>query len=515
MRKGDVIRMKKIILVLAILFFAGFAFAEDCAFAVPRYGSVVCRPTGSEDPVNLIREDIGNKTVFKDSCISECHINTKDNAADIKLGCYPAYYLVWSIKIDGESQTRVENQQYFRGQEITIEAYCQGILDVQPVNQQSSVKAYQKKIQLEEAWAGTLEYVPIPGTEGCSFNEIAEKYKDTTDPGVFVDPEKGDAQDAKPSSIYTNISQFPTNWAINDSYVFVRDWDTDIANISFTYDKQKNIYWCGGLSGKRKIYSVKKVYSPLGTCYAIPQSIYLSNVECCTPVDCTHRGVGYTCNPDNWRCEETKPCNSDLDCQQTFASGLCGFKGTSKIIVSWICDLSKRWGDYAGTCTKSERNVQQCPQDCTSEEYYNEAEGTCKPLVVLIDCPYENCCKEGGDYKPKSCATGMECCAELGATLGKCKPSCAPPPTVPQPDGFTPLPPPDVLPTATDVLFPVIILVIIGGGAFAAYYFFYMQPKQQQPTIKQTPPITGPVCGKCNTPLKPGAKFCKGCGNKL
>jgi len=515
--------MKRVLLILALLSFSMLVFAADCEIALPRYGRIQCDETGDTVTelfnVNHTTRDGHPISIFEHTCVSDCYFDATSHYADVILKCPFPCGVAWSILKNGDEPVAKSSRvEYNVGDTIRIEAYCCNWYISQPLNkEESKVIAHFDQIMLREAWAGSLPDLWLSGTEKCILNEQVDKYRSNlTDIGNYIDPTTGDSPESRPTSTYSNLDEIQGNMRVTENYVFIKDWQTGIAGISLTYDKSNKAYWCGGTSGRRKIYQVNEIEFQ-GSCYAIPQSIALDGVECCIPSDCTYKGAEYTCNPDNWKCEETRWCNSDLECQQTFSSGVCENRGTSNVMVSWGCDRSKPWSDYAGTCIKSERTVQQCPRDCTSEEYYNEEQGICKPIIVLIDCPYGKCCKEGGDYKSQECESGLECCMETGTIVGKCETSCAPPPIAPEATGLISLPvggEGSYPPTAPNMLLPIIILIMLAGAGFAVYYFYYMKPKQA-PVIQQGPPTTGQVCSKCGSPLKTDAKFCSSCGNKI
>ncbi|RLJ02541.1 MAG: hypothetical protein DRP10_00955 [Candidatus Aenigmatarchaeota archaeon] len=430
----NLIKNRSLIIILLlyqflILYSLPSVFAnENCQLAIPRYGSIKCFNTGQIESIQLSFTNEEKLSVSEPfSCLSNCNLYEND----IYFTCGTLQSLHWEVYVDGNLQVvRSANPLENKGtlplsfetpKRLTIKAWCRGadVWTTHPVKTYS-VSVKQDKIMLEEAWAGSLEYVPIPGTEGCTLNRVINKYKGDTDVSSYFDPITGTIK-TKPPSTYTSISEMPTNWKIGDSYVFVKDWQTGIADISVTYDKNNNAYWCGGLSGNRVIYNVKKVISKTGSCYAIPTSIYKSGVECCFPSDCSWKGVKYTCNPDTWSCEETRWCDSQLDCDQVFGEGVC----QNKKMTSWVCDTTKPWGNHKGTCVKKIRTVTQCPTDCTGDEYYDEIEGKCKLRYTLLECPIGKCCVSGGKYKPREWSNGLICCRSEDSFIGECKQTCS------------------------------------------------------------------------------------------
>ncbi|MCX6818205.1 MAG: hypothetical protein NTU57_05105 [Candidatus Aenigmarchaeota archaeon] len=424
----------KILLILAIISlilidFSGFVFAEsNCQIAVPRFGVVECKNTGQ-------KQTLTGKFEYRDGwyyaqntvCLSNCEIIANSN---IHLsGCTGSVYS-WEIwkKANGVANwTEIawpyhnDNVQinWNRDDLLSIRTKCSigGQLNIES----SYVEFQQDLIKLYEGWGGSLPTKPIDGTEGCSLNTIVDQYRETLNLNSWVNPSTGSIENNPyPTSTYSSTNVMPTNWRISDNYVFVKDWETGIADISLTYDKNNNAFWCGGNIGSRKIYNVQEITAVTGQCYSIPTSIKYSSIECCFPADCSFKGTTYTCNPDTWKCEETRWCDSDLDCQQVFGEGVC----KNKQITKWSCNINKKWGSHQGTCEKNIRSVLQCPEDCTTSEYYNEIEGQCKSLNILLNCPTGSCCEEGGDYKIEPCSSGLKCCHPTNPIVGECKISC-------------------------------------------------------------------------------------------
>ncbi len=511
--------MKKLILFLIVgiflINFVYFVYAEEnCELALPRYGIVECFNMGQQETKSILMQASGDSSVGSVSCLSNCKLNTMTDIPQISCGASWGVHI--EIKVNGvvkyqESSTesrRDRTIEFNRGQELTIFGYCRGLLGGKSSWPSTTITYKQDLIMLKEGWAGSLPTTTIPSTEGCTLNSVLDRYRGDTEVSSFFSPVSGQSE-SKPPSTFSSTSSMPSNWEIGQNYIFVKDWQTGIADISLAYDKNNKGYWCGGLTGSRKIYSVNQINSNTGKCYSIPTSIYLSNVECCFPSDCSYKGTKYTCNPDNWKCEETKPCNSQLECDQTFGEGIC----QNSQITKWTCDTNKKWGSYAGTCTASQRNVQQCPSDCTSEEYYDEAEGKCKPRVVILDCPPGKCCT-GGNYKLTSCLEGLQCCTN-GGYVGDCKDSCEP--VKSSSNTNSPAKSSGLTGAAIGtsgrfnlkyLWFGLGILLVVGliVGALV------MSKRKQSSSAHLEDGEKCPSCGNMN---KKGIKHCVSCGNKL
>ena len=194
----------------------------------------------------------------------------------------------------------------------------------------------------------------------------------------------------------------------------------------------------------------------------------MSNAECCFPSDCVNSyGAEYTCNPDNWKCEQTRPCNSQLDCDQTFGEGIC----QNNQINKWVCDLTKKWGSYSGTCIHSEKQVAECPSDCNSKQYYNEEQGKCLSRTGIIDEENINNSVSGSSYSQKQSSS-----------------------------------------TGTTIL--VIFLILIVGSIG---FFVYMKNKKNKfrKGVKKEIIKIGKHCTKCGALVRQNSKFCPKCGKRL
>lgn len=508
--------MRKLILFLIIgIFLMGVVnAAENCELAVPRYGILQCADIGDKSATISLTSN-GEYSEGSFTCYTKCEIANLPvlNCAWLTTGH-------WEIKIDGSLVYQKSSTGdikgdlpiiFNRGQTISIIGYCRNALLQKTPLTLDSIPFTQRKWMIQEGWAGSLPTTQVPNTEGCALNKVVDKYKGDTDISSFLNPSSGKTEN-KPSATYSAGSEMPPNWDVGQNYIFVKDWQTGIADISLAYDKNNKGYWCGGVSGSRKIYAVNEVTSKSGKCYAIPTSIALSNVECCFPADCSWKGSEYTCNPDDWKCEETKPCNSQLECDQTFGEGVC----ENSQITKWTCDVNKKWGDYSGTCVKSSKKVDQCPSDCTTDEYYNEEEGKCKPRNVLLNCPANKCCLAGGSYKEKSCSSGQQCCTS-GGYVGACAPDCS------KQNQKDSLQSSESGITGNVIggggggswIIYVIFAVIIIGGIVGFLIYRNKTGKRGSLVSRQGGGNTGTSCKKCGSPLKPNSQFCTNCGGKV
>lgn len=463
--------MRKLILFLLVgIFLVNGVYAENCQLAIPSYGVIQCSDLGDEEQI-LNLQDREDDSITTYTCPTKCELNNLPSDISCGFG-YLGYH--WEVKI-GESTVykkpswgTIEGNLpavFNKGNTITVIGYCRslvGTMEPIPVN---SFSINQKKWMLQEGWGGTLPTSPIPGTEDCILNKLSDNYKDDREI-TYLDPSTGKTE-SKPSSDY-NYESILSTWDLGDKYVFIKQWNTNIADISLTYDKDNKPYWCGGQYGSRKIYNVAEINSPNGQCYAIPQSIYLSNAECCFPSDCIGSyGAEYTCNPDNWKCEKTKPCNSQLDCDSVFGEGVC----QNNKINQWVCDLTKKWGSYSGTCVHSSKEVSDCLSDCNSKEYYNEKEGKCLPRTQIQSQEVEQD-EEGG---------------QTSASISKG--------------------------SSTGMIILIIFLILIGGSI--GFFVYVKNKKAKSKSSKKLEETANKAkCKKCGHDLKLNSKFCTKCGEK-
>ncbi|MFZ3077102.1 MAG: hypothetical protein WA139_01485 [Candidatus Aenigmatarchaeota archaeon] len=531
-----VVNIRKVVLLIGIILliitisdsvFAQQVSSSSCQLATPRYGSVRCNTEGVNEriPINFISSDTYSAASF--ACLSDCQLDPTDVviSCDYSVGGWKAEVngiIKYSTGIFGVTTGSID---WVWGDSFVLTANCRGadFWTTHPVKSTSSASIKQTKIMLEEAWAGSLNYVPISGTEGCSIQKVIDNYKGQVDVNSFLNPVSGNVE-SKPSSKYTSTNQMPINWNIGDTYIFVKDWQTGIADISLTYDKSNNAYWCGGQFGSRKIYNVNQITSASGSCYAIPQTIALSNIQCCFASDCLALDPSgrLTCDPTTWSCKETKPCNSNIDCEQTFSSGVC----QNKQSTSWGCDTTQKWGNYAGTCVKSTRNVEQCSSDCTANEYYNDQQGKCLSKVVLVQCPAGKCCKSGGNYVEKSCDGGLQCCINNDPMVGDCKTSCVTSTTqssqfAPETSSTTTNEPSAGLSFNLNANTGIVIIGIIVLASVIGFLVWkkklHIPPTKKEINTKPKDETSKKYqhCTHCGAKQESGKKFCTGCGKKL
>lgn len=77
---------------------------------------------------------------------------------------------------------------------------------------------------------------------------------------------------------------------------------------------------------------------------------------------------------------------------------------------------------YQGWCQKETKQVACCQNSCPGGYNCDYSQGCVKDIQFLA-CPLGKCCNSGGDYMPRSCGAGVQCCAGDGV-VGDCKQTC-------------------------------------------------------------------------------------------
>lgn len=364
--------MKKTLLFLVV--FLSFlipivAYAQECEFAIPRYGILKCVNTQEIEKIKVDLSYIyeGKWSVNTLSCLSYCEIN-KENY--IKIICKSSHNPVYEIRKNNKIIEDSFPISWTVDDRLFLMAKCNGTNNkTYNLLEDSYVEYNQEKIMLYKGFNESELKDPVQGTEGCklkTFNDVKVE--------TYLDPLKGVFR-VKPKSYPEEIKIFSGKWSIGDYYSFVKAWYIDFPNISVTYDKENNYFWCEGKPGSRKIYSVTTFNDPNGNCYDVPQSIYMRNIECCFDSDCKHLGEKYNCNPDTWSCEETSPCDSHDYCKHIFDNDTCD----DKTLVRWKCNYYRPWKNYRGSCEKEIIPVNDCPEECNNGYDYDALE--CKQLA--------------------------------------------------------------------------------------------------------------------------------------
>jgi len=421
---------------LGLIVGEGHISLDGCVPAVPSYGVVRCvvGETDERSSPYWSKTETDASVVRLPPCLGKCHLNTREDIYIPSTNCGILTQFILNVAVvnnRGQTNTFIEdrvidvynpvpsiNINMIKGDVLEVKAWCASPISRWSTPKGFSVQYYQRKMYLEEENAN-LPPVKIQGTDGCTMNAKLEQ--ELRDKGYYskdvFDPLTGEPISKKPAK-YTTL---PSNWAEGDSLIYVYDW-VQTSALKWVKDANNNPVWCGGTLNNRQIYNVEKVSSVFeGSCFWVPTK-KIKKVECCYPSDCSWKGQGFTCNPQTWQCEKTAPCDSDLDCQQSF-TGTC----INHVEEKWYCDKSERWGDYSGKCKIIRRNVEDCPSDCTENEYYNSEQGKCLPRVQLDECPPGMCCFEGGTYKPRDCPilSGLKCCpTDENPFLGVCKEKC-------------------------------------------------------------------------------------------
>jgi hypothetical protein len=211
---------------------------------------------------------------------------------------------------------------------------------------------------------------------------------------------------------------------VGDTISYFYRWEP-VSNINLKYDENKNPVYCGGSSDQRKLIGYNTITTNDGSCYYVP-SYVIKQVECCLDGDCSF--TGQLCGP-GFVCTDKKPCNGMYDC------GTEEPQCTGNLKSWWGCDVSQGpvnmpdGQTYKGWCKKETKQVKCCPNSCQTGYHCVEDIG-CEPDIRLIECPSGKCCKSGGNYRPKTCDSGLICCPTGDPLIGECKVSCQPTTTI-------------------------------------------------------------------------------------
>ncbi|UCD03596.1 MAG: hypothetical protein JSW73_03590 [Candidatus Woesearchaeota archaeon] len=354
---------KIILLILTFLFLPIITYAQDCQLAIPRYGIIQCVNASEEKTIRLdIGEEYkGDWSINTLKCLSYCIIKKKY----IDINCRSSHTEEYQFIKNGEQINNTFPITWGRGDKLIFKVRCTAKNNTYNLREGSYIEYNQRVIIFYEGWNETTLEKPIGNTTDCSYKTFKRAEVD-----VFLDPTDGTIR-LKPDSTYESLGKFPENWRVGDYYTYVRAWETELGDITFTYDKYNNYYWCGGEKESRIIYEAERIYDPNGKCYDVPIAIYSSGLECCFDSDCEHLGEKYVCDPDTWSCEQTRWCDSTPECKELFGEDTC----EEDTLNTWKCNIYRPWGEYKGSCELEIMKVKECPQDC--ERDYNYEKGEC------------------------------------------------------------------------------------------------------------------------------------------
>ncbi|MFH1256986.1 MAG: hypothetical protein V1494_06890 [Candidatus Diapherotrites archaeon] len=540
--------MKKLlILLIFILIFNFLVLAENehCSIAAPVFGVVLCDSANTEqyDYPEYEIQTGATSSVVDLPCVSQCNISDRSSITDpegrslndpnnkfcedflwrLDLRILDGDNIVWRRYYKDLKEKQIGGFPITFGYPKTLKIVgtCIGVLgDEHPLRSGSKIKVDTRKIYLYENPDNTTNFVMMPGTVGCVPTDFVSKYypQKAVSENLPTTYFETSTTTKSLSGQYKSINQIsysfannPTNLHAGETYTFLSGWKI-IPDIGIIYDKDNmpNGYCMGGSPGNRNLMSFSKIDTVSGACYLIPTSVK-SVVECCYNEDCKWKDPtgALLCDPNTFSCTDSKPCDTDIDCQ---VPGQVTCLNNTETI--WSCDLThKIWPSKNGSCTKSTNKVLCCSDsECGPNEVCNRTEG-CKARYTLQDCPYSSCCSEGRNYKAQDCASGQECCKAEGSYVGQCKDSCEPVKVIAEGSEASALPN-----TGSAVLssenslssaLPIIIVLIIVGLVGVAAYFFYLKP-QQAPTN-----VNAIICPKCNSQQKATVNFCTSCGERL
>lgn len=509
--------MKRIILLLIFgIFLISFVGAvENCDIVWPQFGVIECDMAENteklEGSLSNCQQESPYWCRFSFDCAGKLHCNLF--STDFNLICDEGKWAPYlEIYKDGSITPivydRVPPQNIEEFQTVVIKGYCRGTIlgwNKEPLKSHSKIyMTYQNKYLYDTNFDHPRH--KVEESVGCVPNGIIAKegYLNQL-PENWVDSE-GNIKDSKPTNA---IDYLPTNMNEGETRSYLYGW-RKVSGINLIKNKEDSIAgYCGGNLGDRKLLSYSKLSLTEG-CYIIPISVK-KNVECCYNEDCKWKGDNYICDPTTFTCSKNRPCNSDVECQ-VIGQTTC----LNNIETSWVCDLTKPWDPYIGTCEKQTKNVLCCSDnDCGSDEYCNKELG-CASTYTLENCPSGKCCFSGGNYKEKTCESDLQCCTMGGSFVGICAEDCSQISEENLEAGITGAATSEMKSgSSTGTIILIVFLVLIGGSV--AYYIYSKKSKKElSRKVKQEVEIRNKkYCKKCGGPLKPKSKFCSKYGKKV
>jgi len=508
-----------------LLFLSTTIFAQSqtsCQVVYPQFGVVSCEVFYGSAPLTETKSPncVGDSCTFTFSCEgkAECQISS----TDIQLSCDTwGYCFTYTLTKDGQNMGSYSSctggnppQSISRFSSVTITGNCQlNIINYPkaPLSSNSRITMTYQNIYLYDTNPDWPKH-KVDASVGCVPNGIMYKSGYTNQlPLSWIDS-NGNIAGTKPSNL---VDTLPTNMKVGETYSYFYSW-REVSGINAIIGKDGNPSgYCGGSLGDRKLISFSQV--TLGSsCYLVPTSIQ-KNVECCYNEDCKWKDPSgkLVCDPTTFTCTNQRPCNSDAECQVPGETYSC----VNKVETSWSCDLTQKWYPYKGTCIKTTKSVPCCTDsDCPdpNNQYCDKVNG-CQSKYKYSDCPIGKCCESGGNYKPKSCPSDLQCCHTGDPIVGECKSSCVEQKQeAPQVTGERPITGQFVLPIE-----PTMLVALIGIGVIGVGIYMFLKKKGVSLLTKTVPEhktkIEGKVkyCTECGAKQDINKKYCTNCGSKL
>jgi hypothetical protein len=535
---------------------------------VPQFGTVVCQ--GSTPPTYEYPEKNfsgSSESVVSFDCISDCSFEqvswiTDSSGRGVDQGgqaCSTGWGLSFYIYV-GSNPTPTF-ARYVLGNtngnlpvnfdrtsgSLTIKATCCPLglnYGCTKIADGFKAKIKQTTIWLYDGNPGQPVPQQVDGSVNCIPNSFVQKYSNKR--VISGDMPSDISSVVKPPNyqdiltIQNNLLNAPVNMRPGQTYSYLYGWNV-VPNINILYKKDGSISgYCGGSVGNRQVFDFSTVTTASGSCYLIPTT-FSRNAECCYNEDCKWKDPSgsLVCDPNTFSCSEQRPCNSDIDCQVPGEASCLNKQETS-----WNCNLNQKWYPYQGTCVKTTKVVPCCSDnDCPdSANQYCDKEKGCLQRYVLMDCPSGKCCESGGNYKPQSCYSGLQCCHYGDPIIGECKTSCAPPPTQTSQPSQVAQPQQTSQPTTGENIYPssgtsmpitgnllanlnstnlavivgIVIAICIGG------FLVYRNRKSGTRIVKEVKKhkekktdSKGKFCTKCGSKLNESQKFCTKCGKEV
>lgn len=410
--------------LLTVYSFSGLAYSNSCQLAYPMMEVLECSKGESfSTPLSLIPSSGGYNATY--SCISDCELTISARCNGWGSTIYGSVLIngVLSKSLYTESgafhdENLDTSVNLAEGDEANVRISC----DSSSFSVQVSVRDSNKYI-----YATNHEWPQhkLAETQNCiPQSRVKQMINQQVASGNLPQVYYSGGQDALGNQLiepenFVDLSMYNINteMKVGDTISYFYRWE-DVPDINLAYDKLGSAVYCGGSTYDRKIYSYATINTKGGNCYNVPSST-IKKVECCSDSDCGYQNE--VCGPD-FTCTDQKPCNSDYQC------GSIEPTCNDKQLSSWSCDLSTQdftlpnGEKYGGWCKKNVKPVACCANSCPVNYHCDYNEG-CVRDIHFMACPPGSCCSSGGDYKPKSCSEGYECCTS-GGLVGECKSTC-------------------------------------------------------------------------------------------
>ena len=175
-KEGVIVKRVILFLIFSLLILPVFGQQQtpQCQLAIPRYGVVKCVSTSADITDSITLEANNDQSEGRYTCVTNCVLS---NLPIPDCGFGWDYH--WEVHVDGNVESVYKRSSWLggsqgnlpveitKGHSITIIGWCRNILTPKKPLPLTSVNIKKQVWRLEEGWAGTLDYVPVPETGDC------------------------------------------------------------------------------------------------------------------------------------------------------------------------------------------------------------------------------------------------------------------------------------------------------------------------------------------------------------